>query len=89
MLKMNRYPDSKTLGLSARTRIEQIDNETLAILIKRKSRIIMADGVKILAKADKIRSARPHLHIILKTTAPVCGKTLQFLEKNGLKVIKE
>jgi len=85
---MNRYPDSKTLGLSARTRIEQIDNETLAILVERKSRIIMADGIKILAKADKIRHARPHLHVVLKTTAPICSKTLQFFEKNGLGVIK-
>jgi hypothetical protein len=84
-----RYLDSKTFGLSAGTTLEQIDEDTLAILIKRKSRIVMTDGKKLLDKAARIRTVRPELHVVLKTTAPVCSKTLQFLEKNNLRVIKE
>jgi hypothetical protein len=86
---MTEYLDPKTLGLPARTTVAQIDKNTLAIVIKRKSRIIMADGNKILAKAAQIKSARPGMNVSLKTTAPICSKTLQFFENNGLKLIRE
>lgn len=81
--------DPKTLGLPPRTMLEEIGPAMLAIVINRKSRIIMADGHKILAKAKKIKQNRPETRVLLKTTAPVCGKTLQFLAKQAIEVIRE
>ena len=46
---MIKYIDPTSLGLPSRTTVEEIDSNTLAIVIQRKSRIIMADGIKILA----------------------------------------
>ena len=86
---MTEYLDPKTLGLPARTTVAEIDRNTLAIVITRKSRIIMADGTKILAKVAKIKSARPGMNVLLKTTAPICSKTLQLFENKGLKLIRE
>ena len=85
---MTQYVDPISLGLPARTTVEAVDRNTLAIVIKRKSRIIMADGIKILAKVTKIKAAKPGMNVILKTTTPICSKTLQFFEKKGLKVIR-
>ena len=49
----------------------------------------MADGRKILAKAVKIKQAKPSSKVLLKTTAPVCSKTVQFLKEQGVEVVKE
>ena len=65
-----------------------VDKDTLAIVIKRKSRIIMADGTKILATVAQIKTAKPDMNVILKTATPICSKTLQLFEDKGLKVIK-
>ena len=78
--------DSKSLGLSARTGVEAIDPNILAIVINRKSRIIMADGKKILDKSATIKETKPGCQIMLKTTAPVCSKSLKFLLIKGLKL---
>jgi hypothetical protein len=86
---MTKYLDPKSLGLPAKTIVEEVNKETLALVIKRKSRIIMADGIEILSKTTQIKDAKPNMVIILKTTTPVCSKTLQLFENNGLEVIKD
>jgi hypothetical protein len=86
---MTLYLDSKTLGLHPRTIIEQIEQDTVAIVMKRKSRIIMADGRKILTMAEKIVQARPGIRVMLKTSAPVCSKTLQSLADNNIELISD
>jgi hypothetical protein len=73
--------DPKIFGLPARTVLEQIDDRTVAIVMRRKSRIIMADGRKIIEKADTIRKRDSSLAVVLKTSAPVCSKTIQQLEQ--------
>jgi hypothetical protein len=85
---MNPAVDPRSFGLPPRTVLEQVDPNTLAIVINRKSRIIMADGRKILAKATKIKEAKPGCSVLLKTTAPVCSKTVQFLEEQGVAVVR-
>ena len=85
---MIKYIDPISLGLPSRTIVEEIDNNTLAIVIQRKSRIIMADGLKILAKSAQIKSARPGVTVLLKTATPICSKTLKFFKKEGLEVIR-
>jgi len=76
----------KSFGLQARTVLEQIDDNTIAIVVSRKSRIIMADGKKILEKAQKIKQSQAKVAVILKTTAPVCSKTIKFLKSEGIEV---
>ena len=85
---MIKYSDPKSLGLPSRTIVEEVNRDTLALVIERKSRIIMADGIKILSKVSIIKTAKPHMNVILKTTTPICSKTLQLFENNGLEVIK-
>lgn len=73
-------------GLSARTLIEKIDKNTIALIIDRKSRIIMTDGKKILQKIHQIKETLPAVRVELITTAPVCSKTKTFLEGEGVEV---
>lgn len=71
---------AKQFGLPARTVLEQIDDKTIAIVINRKSRIVMADGKKIADKSQKIQETLPSTVVVLKTSAPVCSKTVKFLQ---------
>ena len=86
---MTQYLDPKSLGLPGKNTVEVIDKNTLAIVIKRKSRIIMADGIKILAKVDTIKTAKPGMDVQLKTMTPICSKTLQLFKEKGLEVIRD
>ena len=47
---------AKQFGLPVKTALEQIDDKTIAIVVNRKSRIIMADGKKIAEKSQKFGS---------------------------------
>jgi hypothetical protein len=78
---------AKQFGLPARTVLEQIDDNTIAIVINRKSRIIMADGKKVAEKALKIQGIDPSTAVVLKTTAPVCSKTVNYLQSAGVRVV--
>lgn len=84
---MSKKLDPKQFSLPPRTALEQIEKNTIAIVIDRKSRIIMSDGRKILEKTKKINDALPGTAVVLKTTAPVCSKTKAFLEKAGIQVL--
>jgi hypothetical protein len=83
---MTKRIDPIEFGLTARTLLVQIDSNTIGIVMLRKSRIIMADGRKILEKAGKIKQVLPGSSVILRTSAPVCSKTLRFLEDEGIQV---
>ncbi len=84
---MNTKLDPKEFGLPARTVIEQIGDDTIALVVDRKSRIIMADGKKILEKLNKIKNDQSGVGIALKTTAPVCSKTKAFFKSEGIRLI--
>jgi len=79
--------DPIQFGLPSRTVLQQIDENTIAIVINRKSRIIMADGQKILDKAAAIQATSPAVTVALKTTASMCSKTKVFLEEAGVRVL--
>lgn len=80
------FIDPKSLGLSSRDHIEKLPGHRLALVIDRKSRIIMADGRRILEKIKKIQERAPNLIIIIKTNAPVCSKTMAFFYEHGIRV---
>ncbi len=79
--------DPNEFGLPARTVLEQLDGDTIALVLDRKSRIILADGKKVLEKLRKIKNAEPQMNVALKTTAPICSKTKAFLDREGIQVI--
>jgi hypothetical protein len=81
--------DPKEFGLPPRTVLEQTGSNTIAIVMQRKTRIIMADGRKIIEKARKIQKVRHEVTVALKTSAPVCSKTITFLEGEGIRLIPE
>jgi hypothetical protein len=74
-------------GLTTRDRIIKIGENHLAIVIDRKSRIVMKDGRRVWEKAEKIRRQSPGVRLSLQTSAPVCGKTRMFLQERGIEVI--
>jgi hypothetical protein len=78
--------DPKKFGLHYSTVLEEIDEQTMALVMNRKSRIVMADGKKILDKVQKIQHKKPGVRVLLKTSAPVCSKTLALLAEQGVKV---
>ena len=81
--------DPKSFGLTSRDHLIQLDDGSLALVIKRKSRVIMADGKRILEKINKIRVHRPDIRISLKISAPLCSKTKVFLEKENIQIIQD
>ena len=84
---MSQLIDPEEFNLPQRTVIEQISNDHIAIVISRKSRIIMSDGKKILEKVEKIKELKPRVKVSLKTSTPFCRKTRAFLEDKDIKVI--
>ena len=76
--------DPKLYGLTPRTVLIQKGPGKFTLVIKRKSRIIMKDALLILKKADTIKDKVPDASISLKTTAPICSKSIQFLNDNDI-----
>ena len=84
---MNNTIDPKKFGLPGKTVIEDIGDNHYVLVVDRKSRIIMADGKKLVAKAEKIKDAEPGIKISLRSTAPVCSKTIRFLADQGIDLL--
>ena len=74
--------EPQSYGLSNRTNLVRIDN-SIGIVIDRKSRIIMKDGHRILKQAHAIQ-VKENKPVILITSAPVCSKTKQYLSANNI-----
>jgi len=77
-------PDPREFGLDGNTVLEWVDDHTLALVMDRKTRILLADGKRILAKVDKIHAVRADTDIVIRTSAPVCSKAVSFLDKSGV-----
>jgi hypothetical protein len=54
-VRVTKNIDPKKFGLPPKTVIEKLGDNHYALVLDRKSRVIMADGKKIVAKADKIK----------------------------------
>jgi len=79
--------DPKTFDLPGKTVIEELGRNHYALVIDRKSRVIMADGKRLVEKADKIKKVLPGIKVSLQSTAPVCSKTIRFLADHGINLI--
>ena len=72
----------KDYGLTSKVKLIQSDDH-IGIIIDRKSRIIMKDGLRILDQVKKIKKITNNV-IRLYTSAPVCSKTKAFLNKHNI-----
>ncbi len=79
--------DPGEFNLPARTVLEEDQDGQLTLVLDRKSRVIMSDGRRIVAKAETIRLNRKCQSINLRTTAPICSKTARYLTENNIKII--
>ena len=79
--------DPKKYGLHQRVKLKGRGKE-IFVLIERRSRIIMKDGIRIIQMAEKIKQTNPTKKISVLSTAPVCRKTEQLLLKNKITVKK-
>ncbi len=77
--------DPKKYGLSKKVVLTENDQKEIIISIDRKSRIIMKDGIRIVDQARQIQ-LQEQKTISVKTSAPACRKTKQYLQKKGIAV---
>jgi hypothetical protein len=79
----------KIYGLSSRVQLREIEEGWLAIVKKRKSRIIMKDALQILEIASQIRKTQAELEIAVIISGPICSKSIAFLKDNQIDIICE
>jgi hypothetical protein len=84
---MSDHVDPKKFGLSSRTVIEKSSAHHFFIVLIRKSRIVMSDGIKLLNKINKMKQVDGSMKVRIKTTAPVCSKTRVFLKKHDIDIV--
>ena len=80
-----KFIDPQKYGLAKRVKLCNAGKEGVDIIIERKSRLIMKDGIKIIATANQIKDQKIKT-ASLKTSAPVCSKTKSLLIKNNIEV---
>ena len=80
---MNKPVDPKIYGLPKGTVLNKTDHNTLVLEI---SRIIMKDALTVIKKIGKVKAKEPKASFVLRTNAPVCSKSLNFLKENGITV---
>ena len=73
-------------GLKSRINLFKNSKKEFFIVVDRKSRIIMKDGLRIIEIAQKVRQIDGQKKIGLLTSAPVCSKTKSFLSQNDILV---
>ena len=79
--------DPKKYNLSSRLNLEKDSENNYYIVINRKSRIIMKDGIKIKDQATQIKSFDPNAKVKLKTSTPICSKTKHFLFNEDIEIV--
>jgi hypothetical protein len=79
--------DPKKYNLSSRLNLEKDSENNYYIVVNRKSRIIMKDGIKIKNQATQIKSFEPNAKVKLKTTTSICSKTKHFLFNEDIEIV--
>lgn len=77
----------REFGLSKRVELYK-DRNKVIIKAKRKSRIIMNDGLRFFEIAKKIKENDKEKKISLLTNAPICSKTKSFLMKKNISILE-
>ena len=87
MKKADHHIDPTKFSLNKRVVLRQGPTNHIAIIINRKSRIIMKDGLRILDQANRIQAILPAVRVSVETNAPVCSKTNKFLSDHHINII--
>jgi len=80
---------TEQFGLPKRTQLIQLDANTIGIIKKRKSRIIMKDSKQIVDIAMQIRKENKNLNIMLIISGPICSKSIKYLGENKIDILEE
>ena len=78
--------DPKKYNLSSRIQLQENSFGCLFIIIDRKSRIIMKDGLRILKIVNTIKQVEKNTSISVLTSAPICSKTKLFLSESNIEI---
>ncbi len=78
--------DPTQYNLSSRVDLRQDRSRDLLIVIDRKSRIIMKDGIRVLEMVKQINKIDPKKNISVRTSAPICSKTKKLLLENSIMI---
>jgi len=73
-------------NLSSRVKLQENARKKIFLIYKRKSRLIMKDGIKALEIVKKIKKVDKNKEIGILSYAPVCSKTKSFLESQNISV---
>jgi len=73
-------------NLSSKVKLQENAQKKIFLIFKRKSRVIMKDGIKTLEIVKKIKQVDKNKHIGILSYAPVCSKTKSFLESQNISV---
>ena len=76
--------ESIKYGLNSRVKLFQNTKKEVFLIVDRKSRVIMKDGLRIVEIAEKIKNKEQYTGFFLKTSAPVCGKTKLYLNNQNI-----
>ncbi len=79
--------DPQKFGLPKRITLYKEKNKVL-IKARRKSRIIMKDGLRFVDIAEKIKKNDKEQKIALLTNAPICSKTKGFLKTKKISILE-
>ena len=80
------YLNPKKYNLNSRVLIKQSTPNHIIIVIDRKSRIIMKDGMRINEQKRSINHVKPNTKVSLQTTAPICSKTKEYLLSKNINI---
>ena len=81
------YLNPKKYNLNSRVLIKQPTPNHIIIVVDRKSRIIMKDGLRINEQKQAINQVKPNVKISFQTTAPICSKTKEYLLSKNISII--
>ena len=88
-MKTNKL-NPKDFNLGSRVVLLQLSENEIAIVKKRKSRIIVKDGMLIIKQANAIWEAKPEVKIsIIISGNNICSKTIKLLSQNNINIISE
>jgi len=81
------YLNPKKYNINSRALIKQSQPNHIIIVVDRKSRIIMKDGMRINEQKQAINQVKPNTKVSLQTTAPICSKTKEYLLSKNINII--
>jgi len=82
------YLNPKKYNLNSRVLIKKSTSNHIIIIVDRKSRILMKDGMRINEQKQAINQVKPNMKVSLQTTAPICSKTKEYLSSKNISIIK-